>query len=102
METQHIYIWKKIKKKKFKSYYVVWKLRAARVVGCPILCLNRTMQYGNKVNRIPLCFENAQFKSYYVVWKLKNNKMVLPLFFVFKSYYVVWKLYIWKRIKKKK
>ena len=55
METK-IYIKEKEYEKKFKSYYVVWKLKTwdwGNVAGG---CLNRTMQYGN--NR----------------WLLKNNR----------------------------
>ena len=57
----------------FKSYYVVWKPAEAYLVPCPIGCLNRTMQYGNKIEEsgyVPYCL----FKSYYVVWKLKNDQ----------------------------
>ena len=32
---------------KFKSYYVVWKLKYLRLSESEKLCLNRTMQYGN-------------------------------------------------------
>ena len=31
----------------FKSYYVVWKLPGAICIACSMICLNRTMQYGN-------------------------------------------------------
>ena len=53
--------------------------------------LNRTMQYGNKVNLIPLCSGNVQFKSYYVVWKRDNVEVRGWFQGRFKSYYVVWK-----------
>ena len=53
--------------------------------------LNRTMQYGNKVNLILLCSGNVQFKSYYVVWKRDNVEVRGWFQGRFKSYYVVWK-----------
>ena len=37
----------KEKKLKFKSYYVVWKLFFHFADNNAIVCLNRTMQYGN-------------------------------------------------------
>ena len=32
---------------KFKSYYVVWKPNETIIQSITVLCLNRTMQYGN-------------------------------------------------------
>ena len=36
---------------KFKSYYVVWKHRLKKMLRVGVTCLNRTMQYGNKINK---------------------------------------------------
>ena len=77
------------------------------------LCLNRTMQYGNKYASVMLANaveslnrtmqygnaylfmrqnEGKMFKSYYVVWKLFRYYEGDGGTDVFKSYYVVWKL----------
>ena len=53
----------------FKSYYVVWKLYCGFNDIIHPLCLNRTMQYGNKFRAIYFFVYAAKFKSYYVVWK---------------------------------
>ena len=52
----------------FKSYYVVWKLQSGSKFTVKNTCLNRTMQYGN---RLPCGLQTIpiRFKSYYVVWK---------------------------------
>ena len=75
---------------RFKSYYVVWKLRYLNTDLGQAQSLNRTMQYGNAYVRITTHFLKM-FKSYYVVWKpmfsLPNNNKHSK----FKSYYVVWK-----------
>ena len=55
--------------KKFKSYYVVWKL------SCLFLSASNSIL----------------FKSYYVVWKLVIYNLDKETFEEFKSYYVVWK-----------
>ena len=55
---------------KFKSYYVVWKLKPAAT----------PTKYG------------FLFKSYYVVWKPRAWDISSTFVRVFKSYYVVWKL----------
>ena len=57
-------------KKKFKSYYVVWKLRSKM-----------------KTNIV-----SGEFKSYYVVWKRDCFDGWSEQDEEFKSYYVVWKL----------
>ena len=49
METP-IFLLKRIKKKKFKSYYVVWKRTYAVIDPPDAESLNRTMQYGNSSN----------------------------------------------------
>ena len=76
----------------FKSYYVVWKHSSNPDKLKHVLCLNRTMQYGNLKNNITdderkeslnrtMQYGNEtasqggrsgakMFKSYYVVWKL--------------------------------
>ena len=77
----------------FKSYYVVWKLFFHFALINAIVCLNRTMQYGNDFCFFFFLRENfAQFKSYYVVWKRSKFNLEHIVFFEFKSYYVVWKL----------
>ena len=99
----------------FKSYYVVWKPRNFRKIQCSVLCLNRTMQYGNaNVNLTAvLLFSGlnrtmqygnlsgqaqhlhaSSFKSYYVVWKPKEFPVGKTWVFRFKSYYVVWKRFL--------
>ena len=61
---------------KFKSYYVVWKLK--RVAYAPAA--------------------SDTFKSYYVVWKRNVPGFVENTSVVFKSYYVVWKLFLLRTI----
>ena len=58
-------------RKRFKSYYVVWKPRSKM-----------------KNNIV-----SGEFKSYYVVWKPIFLLSFRPDQTWFKSYYVVWKLY---------
>ena len=76
---------------KFKSYYVVWKQAWGIRNMAQTVCLNRTMQYGNKKHTKSLNLFLSWFKSYYVVWKLANMGRIIPIFVTFKSYYVVWK-----------
>ena len=78
-----------------------------------IFSLNRTMQYGNKIEEsgyVPYCFSlnrtmqygntlttninlsRKKFKSYYVVWKPIGHYHQKKFEVTFKSYYVVWKL----------
>ena len=57
---------------RFKSYYVVWKLRLGKQI----------QPYRH------------WFKSYYVVWKQFYGRSFADDIFRFKSYYVVWKLSI--------
>ena len=111
METS-AHICDKKQRKKFKSYYVVWKQPTQQSFILCFQCLNRTMQYGN-VFFIIISWRAIQFKSYYVVWKLFCKSTLSSFFFglnrtmqygnfllefyrrsfadEFKSYYVVWK-----------
>ena len=52
----------------FKSYYVVWKRFHFATAFFGLFGLNRTMQYGNRVQS-ELLQPMLLFKSYYVVWK---------------------------------
>ena len=81
-------------KKKFKSYYVVWKQRKYASRAFKYTCLNRTMQYGNRRSPPKILFPREQFKSYYVVWKPSCFCLFFVFFSMFKSYYVVWKLFL--------
>ena len=54
-------------------------------------CLNRTMQYGNRIVMQSFFSEDSPFKSYYVVWKLHMTVIKNIAQAKFKSYYVVWK-----------
>ena len=85
-------------KKRFKSYYVVWKLfgNTTYEVGEP--SLNRTMQYGNSACQPNEHVTAIKFKSYYVVWKPDLEICLNYAVSVFKSYYVVWKQQEWKEI----
>ena len=56
-----------------------------------LVCLNRTMQYGNSVGSSKSPSKLPEFKSYYVVWKLYSPKNDVGETEEFKSYYVVWK-----------
>ena len=98
----------------FKSYYVVWKLHTSTLFSSQMICLNRTMQYGNEYNHFfsrqhQVCLNRTMqygnfsivfvlfyfllFKSYYVVWKPFFEKKDNQKNQKFKSYYVVWKLW---------
>ena len=99
--------------KKFKSYYVVWKLQTFRSIDFRYMLfksyyvvwkryekpdnnsdrsrLNRTMQYGNLL-AMSKNKRGSEFKSYYVVWKRKCRAQKYSFERRFKSYYVVWKL----------
>ena len=76
---------------RFKSYYVVWKLKFFCIIDAhqrglnrtmqygnyfptnilprSYFCLNRTMQYGNEYPTLSSFSPTFEFKSYYVVWK---------------------------------
>ena len=54
----------------FKSYYVVWKPFFFKKKDNQKKGLNRTMQYGNSLQRQGQAQHSHAFKSYYVVWKL--------------------------------
>ena len=59
---------------RFKSYYVVWKLYFPCPIFSFLIGLNRTMQYGN-IDVPPLKNSLMTFKSYYVVWKPHSLKI---------------------------
>ena len=75
----------------FKSYYVVWKPTHPKISQKRLVCLNRTMQYGNPLQLFLQLYTDFGFKSYYVVWKLFFNCIPHHRCGMFKSYYVVWK-----------
>ena len=83
-------VFEKQTQNEFKSYYVVWKLLFVFILFEFTPRLNRTMQYGNEIDKI-FFSSSEQFKSYYVVWKLLSLKFFSHIPFWFKSYYVVWK-----------
>ena len=92
MQYGNSFFWSFFKKKrKFKSYYVVWKPMVkderTEIIG---FGLNRTMQYGNQKERQEE-WVSFEFKSYYVVWKLPCFAFPSNPMISFKSYYVVWK-----------
>ena len=76
---------------RFKSYYVVWKLKNIAQANKSFASLNRTMQYGNPQNISSPRSTHRTFKSYYVVWKLVLIALIMICSVLFKSYYVVWK-----------
>ena len=76
----------------FKSYYVVWKQTSLCLGSDCGVCLNRTMQYGNKKSHRQTSLGQNKFKSYYVVWKHGKIVYAQRIAKRFKSYYVVWKL----------
>ena len=76
----------------FKSYYVVWKQYISKNRNVNIFCLNRTMQYGNRLSekkknsgkiRLNRTMQYGNFLRKCIIYFLHN---------LFKSYYVVWKL----------
>ena len=85
------FLLKENKEKKFKSYYVVWKLFFIKHFVNKNKCLNRTMQYGNlflPLSILPLLFSLNRTMQYgnlfFCVRRVNDTKR-------FKSYYVVWK-----------
>ena len=84
--------------KSFKSYYVVWKLHITLTISHTENGLNRTMQYGNNIypeTKIQIFFRLNRTMQYGNKMSQQTNIKELELF---KSYYVVWKpIYIHKK-----